>query len=214
MYIDRFRNLGYLENQLEEFNRAEQDKFEQTEQTLKRLHEKMVNDELGRGDGDGEPASDIFNADTDSAGSDEEFMPGDHEPMAEFNGDMGGGTEDSAEVRGLSHAATRFAKRSAAVVSYNPEVAACADPIACVRACTVRCSPTIRCCRDQKMTSWVAVISTICPALIMIAYRMIFRSTVHGVYLPYTAFIRTPHSTLALLKPQYTRIFEHTGCML
>lgn len=97
VYIDRFRNLGYLENQLEEFNRAEQDKFEQTEQTLKQLHEKMVNDELGRGDGDGEPASDIFNADTDSAGSDEEFMPGNHEPMAEFDGDMGGGTEDSAE---------------------------------------------------------------------------------------------------------------------
>lgn len=174
MYIDRFRNLGYLENQLEEFNRAEQDKFEQTEQTLKQLHEKMVNDELGRGDGDGEPASDIFNADTDSAGSDEEFMPGNHEPMAEFDGDMGGGTEDSAEVRGLSHAATRFVKRSAGVVVCQPELTACADPIAC--------SPTTRCCRDRKMTFWVAVISTTCRALTTTAYQTIFRSTYAGVH--------------------------------
>ncbi|KAI8501273.1 PREDICTED: LOW QUALITY PROTEIN: clusterin-associated protein 1-like [Branchiostoma belcheri] len=36
-YLQKFRNLGYLEQQLEEHNRAEQDKFEETENSLKRM---------------------------------------------------------------------------------------------------------------------------------------------------------------------------------
>lgn len=41
VYIDRFRNLAYLENLLEDHARTEQDKFEETEQSLKRMQSIM-----------------------------------------------------------------------------------------------------------------------------------------------------------------------------
>lgn len=40
-YMIRFRNLTYLEGQLEEYNRVEQDKFEETEAALKQMADRL-----------------------------------------------------------------------------------------------------------------------------------------------------------------------------
>lgn len=97
VYIERFRNLGYLENQLDELNRSEQDKLEQTEQTLKRMHEKMASEaarDINAEDGAERDA--LFNANTDSEGSDDEFAVGGG-GQAVFNGRIDGGLEDSGD---------------------------------------------------------------------------------------------------------------------
>ncbi|KAJ1556774.1 Clusterin-associated protein 1, partial [Nowakowskiella sp. JEL0078] len=46
IYIQRFRNLTFLEQQLDEFNRVEQDKFEETESSLKRMQNRLREEEL------------------------------------------------------------------------------------------------------------------------------------------------------------------------
>ncbi|KAI8924489.1 Clusterin-associated protein-1-domain-containing protein [Entophlyctis helioformis] len=45
-YMDKFRNLTYLEQQLDEYNREEQDKFEETESSLKRMQNRLREEEL------------------------------------------------------------------------------------------------------------------------------------------------------------------------
>ncbi|KAJ8319193.1 hypothetical protein KUTeg_004284 [Tegillarca granosa] len=45
-YLNKFRNLTYLEQQLEEYNRLEQDKFEETEEKLKQMAERLKSEEL------------------------------------------------------------------------------------------------------------------------------------------------------------------------
>ncbi|KAI9325066.1 Clusterin-associated protein-1-domain-containing protein [Zopfochytrium polystomum] len=51
-YMEKFRNLSYLEQQLDEYNRQEQDKFEETEMTLRRMQTRLREEELSllRGD--------------------------------------------------------------------------------------------------------------------------------------------------------------------
>lgn len=44
-YVLKFRDLSYLESQLEEFYRSEQDKFEETEEKLKQMAERLKNEE-------------------------------------------------------------------------------------------------------------------------------------------------------------------------
>ncbi|KAL5018071.1 hypothetical protein ScPMuIL_003793 [Solemya velum] len=44
-YITKFRNLTYLENQLEEYNRAEQDRSEETDAALKQMAERLKSEE-------------------------------------------------------------------------------------------------------------------------------------------------------------------------
>ncbi|KAK3579249.1 hypothetical protein CHS0354_033326 [Potamilus streckersoni] len=44
-YLLRFRNLAYLEQQLEDYNRIEQDKFEETEAALKQMADRLKNEE-------------------------------------------------------------------------------------------------------------------------------------------------------------------------
>lgn len=44
-YVLKFRNLAYLESQLEEYYRSEQDKFEETEEKLKQMAERLKNEE-------------------------------------------------------------------------------------------------------------------------------------------------------------------------
>lgn len=44
-YLIRFRNLTYLESQLEEYNRVEQDKFEETEAALKQMANRLKSEE-------------------------------------------------------------------------------------------------------------------------------------------------------------------------
>lgn len=90
LYIERFRNLGFVENQLEELNRAEQDKFEQAEQSLKRMHEKMAHEDMGQNAMDG--PREFINGDTDSDQSDDEFLPG-GDGAANFTGNLDGGLD-------------------------------------------------------------------------------------------------------------------------
>ncbi|KAJ3158372.1 Clusterin-associated protein 1 [Geranomyces michiganensis] len=53
-YMERFRNLSYLEQQLDEYNRVEQDKFEETEESLKKMQSRLQEEEMRllRGDKD------------------------------------------------------------------------------------------------------------------------------------------------------------------
>ena len=51
-YMDKFRNLAFLENQLDDYNRDEQEKFDETEDALKRMQNRLREEELNllRGD--------------------------------------------------------------------------------------------------------------------------------------------------------------------
>ncbi|CAH1794147.1 unnamed protein product [Owenia fusiformis] len=44
-YLEKFRNLTYLEQQLEEYNKVEQDKLEETEMSLRKMADKIKNEE-------------------------------------------------------------------------------------------------------------------------------------------------------------------------
>ncbi|KAJ3192674.1 Clusterin-associated protein 1 [Irineochytrium annulatum] len=46
VYMEKFRNLSYLEQQLDEHNRLEQDKFEETEVLLKRMQTRLREEEM------------------------------------------------------------------------------------------------------------------------------------------------------------------------
>jgi clusterin-associated protein 1 len=54
-YIEKFRNLAFLEQQLDEHNKEEQHHFEETDQTLKKMQNKLREEELKlmRGEADG-----------------------------------------------------------------------------------------------------------------------------------------------------------------
>jgi clusterin-associated protein 1 len=53
-YMEKFRNLAYLEQQLDDYNREEQDKFVETEESLKRMQNRLREEELNllRGEND------------------------------------------------------------------------------------------------------------------------------------------------------------------
>ncbi|KAJ3310903.1 Clusterin-associated protein 1 [Blyttiomyces sp. JEL0837] len=46
VYMEKFRNLTFLEQQLDEYNRQEQDKFEETEMSLKRMQNRLREEEM------------------------------------------------------------------------------------------------------------------------------------------------------------------------
>jgi len=56
-YVEKFRNVEYLEHQLEQYNQAEQEKLEESERNLKRMQKRLKEEELrilrGEQDGDG-----------------------------------------------------------------------------------------------------------------------------------------------------------------
>lgn len=45
-YMEKFRNLAYLENQLDDFNKEEQDRLVETEESLKRMQNRLREEEL------------------------------------------------------------------------------------------------------------------------------------------------------------------------
>ncbi|KAJ3255718.1 Clusterin-associated protein 1 [Boothiomyces macroporosus] len=55
IYMEKFRNLTFLEQQLDEYHREEQDKFEETESSLKRMQNRLREEELEllRGESEG-----------------------------------------------------------------------------------------------------------------------------------------------------------------
>merc|ERR1712070_941720 len=56
-YVEKFRNVEYLEHQLEQYNQAEQDKLEESERNLRRMQKRLKEEELkilrGEHEGDG-----------------------------------------------------------------------------------------------------------------------------------------------------------------
>jgi len=46
VYIEKFRNVEYLEHQLEQYNQAEQEKLEESERNLKRMQKRLKEEEL------------------------------------------------------------------------------------------------------------------------------------------------------------------------
>ncbi|KAI9138788.1 Clusterin-associated protein-1-domain-containing protein [Paraphysoderma sedebokerense] len=58
-YIEKFRNMAYLEQQLEDYNRIDQDKQEESEITLKKMQSRIKEEELRLLRGDGELGGDF-----------------------------------------------------------------------------------------------------------------------------------------------------------
>lgn len=82
-YIIRFRNLTYLEAQLEEYNKVEQDKFEETEAALKQMADRLKNQEQETLIPDKDDNSDEESSEEDE--EDEEGLEDDGRPMARAN---------------------------------------------------------------------------------------------------------------------------------
>lgn len=63
VYIEKFRNVEYLEHQLEQYNQAEQEKLEESERQLKRMQKRLREEELRilRGEHDGGMDDDMLN---------------------------------------------------------------------------------------------------------------------------------------------------------
>ena len=59
-YMEKFRNLAYLEQQLDDYNREEQDKFVETEESLKRMQNRLREEELNLLRGEKESGSGNF----------------------------------------------------------------------------------------------------------------------------------------------------------
>merc|ERR1712070_191095 len=55
-YVEKFRNVEYLEHQLEQYNQAEQEKLEESERNLRRMQKRLKEEELRilRGEQEGE----------------------------------------------------------------------------------------------------------------------------------------------------------------
>merc|ERR1712100_919816 len=53
-YVGRFRNLDYLEHELDRFNKDEEDKMEENERALKKMQKRLRDEEwkMLRGEGD------------------------------------------------------------------------------------------------------------------------------------------------------------------
>ena len=111
--MERYRNLAYLENQLEMHHKAEQDKFEETEQSLRQMQARMREEQqrmasptgaMGGDDGFDVPAArGATEFDDPGTDSDDEFgdggqwgavdgLGGHGGPDGELDG---GGTDDS-----------------------------------------------------------------------------------------------------------------------
>jgi clusterin-associated protein 1 len=52
VYVEKYRNLDYLEHQLDEFNRAEEEKLKNTEKILANLRKDLQDEELRQIRGD------------------------------------------------------------------------------------------------------------------------------------------------------------------
>jgi clusterin-associated protein 1 len=53
-YVNKYRNLDYLESELEAFNRIEEEKFKKAQKELKKIREKQKADEIKAFRGDDE----------------------------------------------------------------------------------------------------------------------------------------------------------------
>merc|ERR1712166_1293523 len=60
-YVEKFRNVEYLEHQLEQYNQAEQEKLEESERNLRRMQKRLKEEELKILRGEQEVGEDAFN---------------------------------------------------------------------------------------------------------------------------------------------------------
>ncbi|XP_060559820.1 clusterin-associated protein 1-like isoform X2 [Ruditapes philippinarum] len=88
-YLIRFRNLTYLESQLEDYNRLEQDKFEETEEALKKMANRLKSDDKETFFLDHKRAGSDDDDDDESSGSedddDDDDLEGGGRPIARRN---------------------------------------------------------------------------------------------------------------------------------
>lgn len=90
VYLERFRNLDYLEHELGELDRAEKEKIEEAERSLKRMQKRLRDEELKilRGEqGTGRHNQGNSNGDSDMDGGNKSMFGSRTNRM---NGDMGG----------------------------------------------------------------------------------------------------------------------------
>ena len=92
LYMEKFCNLAFLEQQLEEHNRTEQDKVEETESTLKRMQQKLQEEER-RMMQDDVVSSDLLNDDD----NDYNLQSRSHEGGNKVFGSMTGGRESDED---------------------------------------------------------------------------------------------------------------------
>ena len=92
LYMEKFCNLAFLEQQLEEHNRTEQDKVEETENTLKRMQQKLQEEER-RMMQDDVVSSDLLNDDD----NDYNLQSRSHEGGNKVFGSMTGGRESDED---------------------------------------------------------------------------------------------------------------------
>ena len=60
-YVEKFRNVEYLEHQLEQYNKEEQEKLEESEKNLRRMQKRLKEEELKilRGEQEGDTGGDF-----------------------------------------------------------------------------------------------------------------------------------------------------------
>lgn len=80
IYVQKFRNLEYLEHQLEQYNQVEQERLAESRRALERMHKRLREEELKILRGEQEVGEDAFN-DTKTS-----LMSGAGEPTRGMNG--------------------------------------------------------------------------------------------------------------------------------
>uniref|UniRef100_A0A8C6T1Q3 Clusterin associated protein 1 n=1 Tax=Neogobius melanostomus TaxID=47308 RepID=A0A8C6T1Q3_9GOBI len=106
MYVEKFRNLSFLESQLEEYHRVEQERFEEAENTLRMMQHKLREEDLMKGSLKDED-SEIYVPEDDGSDSEiEDSGPSKRRPTrngiigdreARYFGNMHGGDSDETE---------------------------------------------------------------------------------------------------------------------
>lgn len=91
VYIEKFRNVEYLEDQLKNYNQAEQEKLEESERNLKRMQKRLKEEELRilRGEQDGEGGDDDIGR---------SFKGGGNAKSNEVFGTLSGGSESDSDM--------------------------------------------------------------------------------------------------------------------
>merc|ERR1711907_559238 len=92
-YVEKFRNVEYLEHQLEQYNQAEQEKLEESERNLKRMQKRLKEEELRilRGEQEGDLGDDDIGRQTKGSG-------GAAVKSNEVYGSLSGGSDSESDM--------------------------------------------------------------------------------------------------------------------
>lgn len=90
-YVEKFRNVEYLEHQLEQYNQAEQEKLEESERNLRRMQKRLKEEELKilRGEQEGDHGHDEINISGRHGGINDK---------GNVYGSMSGGSDSDSEL--------------------------------------------------------------------------------------------------------------------